>query len=156
MHKIVLGFSLFLSVIFQLSVAASPLKQQDRSIAISLTINGENPESIQLDTSIITRNKDGNLKVELALETARYVNLKIRNTEVLLFAEPRRDIYISLEADNINSTIKFGGPNAVVNTFLHDHRGVNQRFNSYFNKKINSYLSKLDLWQGYIFTFFSC
>ena len=143
MSKLKTRLSFILAIIIQFGAVALPLRHSDRTIKITVAIKNSSSDSIYLGTSPGAVDKAGQVGFEMPLETARYVKLKVKNTEILLFAEPRKDIYISFDERNIDGSIQFKGKNSTVNAFLYKQRDVSQRFNQYFNSQINTYLSRL-------------
>ncbi|WP_299759516.1 alpha/beta hydrolase [uncultured Pontibacter sp.] len=143
MKKLISRLSFILAVIIQFGAGVLPIRHSDQTIRITVNVKNSTTEFIYLENVSGVLDKAGKVEFEIPLETARYVKLVVKETEILLFAEPRKDIHISFDERDIDNTIQFKGKNAAVNEFLYKQRDVGQRFNQYFNSHINTYLSKL-------------
>lgn len=125
------------------SLAVAYFAQDQNSTFIRGTIEQPTADSVYIDDVAVALHPSGSFTHRMAVDTIRYLNFRLGDIRLQLYAEPEADVVLSFNTDKLATSLEFSGKNAAINRFLFNQRTVSNSFNRYFNKNINTYLSQL-------------
>lgn len=103
-------------------------------VVIQLASNDEQ-KSVKINTK-------GEGRIEINGES-QYANLVYKKSKRLIYLDPKLDLTISFDAENLDKKISFNGANAVINTYLNDGKLKTMSYDD-FKMKENLYIKKVD------------
>lgn len=134
---------ILLSLLVYLLLPMLVVAQEKNSLIISGSIKQPTADSVFIEGEAVALEPTGKFRHQLALDTTSYLNFSLGDIRLQLYAEPGKNIELSFNTSKLTESLHFSGENAAINRFLFDQKTVNDSFNHYFNKHINTYLSQL-------------
>jgi len=98
---------------------------------------------VQLNSETAELDKSGNFVIQVPKEKQKLLVFEYSNIKLDIFGKPGDTIAIFFDETQLEKTLNFNGDHKEIQTFLFGQKEVGESFNSYFNKNINRYLSKL-------------
>lgn len=112
-------------------------------VTVSGKIDQPSEEKVKVNSLSVALTEEGKFLVKVPLEENGDLSFSYSNFQLDLYGKSGDSISIFFNAANPEETIRFGGTNPLVQTFLFDQKEVSESFNAYFNRNINRSLSRL-------------